>query len=301
MKIDIDMDKNYYELLGVSPDASLKEIKRAYRRAVRRHHPDIGTEECDEGRFKEIQEAYRVLANSASRGEYDAFWSRSGLVRDFVIDTDAAMSKQLESFAVQRISAADELFGRDEEPRRDILDIYCTLDLTPAEAARGGTFAVTVTRPMECDRCNGTGAAREDAIVPCDVCDQTGRVAAGSGPAALGVDEERPPAPRKVRCWKCLGDGELIIEACPKCRGEGYIEREVAIEIEIEPGTEDKAKLTVSGDGLSLAEYRRIQQGTRRPAADADEGARRTRSEKADAETVRGALHVFVRVRSGED
>lgn len=175
------MARNYYVILGVSKDANLEKIKKAYRNVAKKYHPDTGGSAEDKEKFLEIKEAYETLANEASRKKYDRELERqaSGLG----IASVPRMVRKRTSFFDEidsLFSRVDDLFsgflpGFFERRERSGKDLYVEAILSPAEAARGGLIPLTVPIIEPCPRC-GTDMMWNSFL--CPVCHGYGRVRA---------------------------------------------------------------------------------------------------------------------------
>ncbi len=234
--------KDYYEILGVSRNASQEEIKRAYRRLAREYHPDLrpGDKEAEE-RFKEISEAYEVLSDPQKRAIYDA-QGHAGLsdhgYQGFtdVEDIFSAFSDLFEEFL-----GGFGGFGRrrreSRRPRRGA-DLSYEVSITLEEAYFGKEIELDVERYEECDHCRGTGLAPGARVEYCPTCRGRGYVVHSEGFFRLSTT-----------CPRCHGAGTMFSEPCPECQGEGRKRVRRKIKVRIPPGIEDGAILKVAGAG----------------------------------------------------
>ena len=155
--------KNYYSILGVSPETSLEEIKRSYRRLARRFHPDM-KETSDAARFRDIQEAYEVLCSPEKRRAYDLTSSS-----EIPITYGSPSAPFAEAWFEPGPSAARPRWRR----RSRVLDTDAEIVVTPEEARHGGTLSFEVRVGEICDACRGTG---QGFMLWCWDCDGTGEV-----------------------------------------------------------------------------------------------------------------------------
>lgn len=244
--------RDFYEVLGVSRTASPDEIKSAYRRLARQYHPDVSKEapKVAEEKFKEVSEAYEVLANEDSRRRYD----QGGA---------AAVESQFGpgGFGWQNFTHAGDLedllgsspffqqffggmggFGGRRGPAHGA-DIQLTLRLPLAAALTGAKPQVEVPRDEACAACRGTGAKDGTALEVCPECK-------GSGQVRRIQSRGYTQLITVAECSRCHGAGRRILEKCPVCGGSGHLRSTERIEIAVPPGVEDGAVLRVPGHGL---------------------------------------------------
>ena len=246
--------RDYYEVLGVPRAASTDEIKSAYRRLARQYHPDVAKEDpkAAEEKFKEISEAYEVLANDEKRRRYDRL-GFSGVASDF---GPAGFTWQNFTHVqdLEDLLGASPLFGQlfgsfggpfggfaARGPVRG-RDIEMAVRLPLAAAVAGATPTLEVPRVAECPACRGTGAKDGTALEVCGDCHGSGQVRRVHSRGytqmiSIGV------------CPRCRGAGRRIVERCPVCRGSGRRESVERLEVSVPPGVEDGTVLRVPGHG----------------------------------------------------
>ncbi len=229
--------RDYYEILGVSRDASGDEIKRAYRQAALKHHPDRNPGDAEaEARFKEAAEAYEVLSDPEKRQRYDRFGHR-GL-------SGAAMH-DFSHMGVQDIfSMFEDIFGGGifGGARRGGVDLQAEVELTLAEVATGVERTVEFDRNDYCDRCSGSGAEPGSKRRTCTQCGGYGQVEQQTGFSVLFG--------RVVTtCPVCRGRGTLITSPCQSCKGRGRMPKRRVLNIKIPPGIDDGQVVRVPGEG----------------------------------------------------
>jgi molecular chaperone DnaJ len=243
--------KNYYDILGVKKTASAEEVKKAFRKLARKHHPDTGG---SEERFKEINEAYEVLSDPEKRKQYDQYgqyfgggvppgagaagagwppgagqtWT-TGTVDLGDLFGDLFGGGGFGGFAGPGARAADARRGRD-------LTYEVTLGFE--EALRGVSTKVDVQRAETCPTCKGSGAKPGTSPVTCPTCGGTGHVSQGAGMFAFS----RP-------CPRCGGAGTIIEDPCTTCRGKGRIVKVKPVTVNVPPGATDGGKLRFKGKG----------------------------------------------------
>ena len=248
-------EKDYYKTLGVSSNATQQEIRKAFRRLAKKHHPDRnkGSEAAQE-KFKEISEAHSVLSDPEKRGQYDqlreagmrggpwnfeemfggarASGAKAG-TRGFSFNDQGGLGDLFDNmFGGARGAGATSGTGRRGR------DIHSQVNVPFETAARGGKIAVRIPRQAECRRCGGTGAAPGSRAEVCPQCGGKGQIATGQGAFTVS----RP-------CPQCFGRGRIVQKPCAACRGTGSAEEMATVEVKIPPGIEDAKKLRLSGMG----------------------------------------------------
>jgi molecular chaperone DnaJ len=229
-------ERDYYELLGVTRDASADEIKRAFRRLARELHPDVSEAPDAEHRFREVVEAYEVLSNSERRELYDRFGHaglRSGGFQPSAFDL-GSLSDLFSAFF------GDDLFGVRGRGRG--ADIAAQVEIELAEVVTGTKREVPFGVAVPCSRCGGNGAEPDTKIRPCPTCGGNGRVRQVSR-SVFGEFV------RAGTCPTCSGTGQLIEHPCEQCRGAGRVIEERTLDVEIPAGIHDGQRIRLSGEG----------------------------------------------------
>lgn len=221
---------DYYEVLGVSPQATSEEIKRAYRRLAREHHPDRNPDDPEaERRFREIAAAYEVLNDSQKRSNYDRFGTADAVADPFDIFSTLFGG----GFGFETDQRAASNVGED---------IEVLLELDFADAVFGSEQEIRVNLPVPCDECGATGSEPGTEAESCDDCSGTGRVRQLTQ-SILGQMMSTGP------CRRCRGTGRLIRNPCRACRGRGRLRGERIYPIEVPPGVDNGTILRLSGKG----------------------------------------------------
>jgi molecular chaperone DnaJ len=226
------MPKEYYATLGVHPEATQEEIKKAYRKLALEFHPDRNSgDKGAEERFKEIQEAYEVLRDPKKRYAYDtAGFGLSGNLGSSGSAFEDLFGDFFEDFFGRGT-------GRSKRAKRGA-DLRYDLEITLEEALHGAEKTITVPREEACSACNGTGARDGVAYVPCGQCKGTGQIRYAQGFFAV----QKP-------CMACRGTGRIVRERCEPCHGAGHQEVTDELTVNLPPGTYEGMRLRVEGKG----------------------------------------------------
>jgi molecular chaperone DnaJ len=218
--------RDYYEVLGVSRNATDEELKKAYRRLAKQYHPDANKETGAEARFIEINEAYETLSDPQRRTIYDRY-GHAGLngaaFHDFR-STDDIMSAFSDIFGGGLFG---DLFGNRRRGPRAGPDLLLKLEIDLIEAARGTTRTIDVNRQDFCSECNGSGARKGTVATTCNYCGGRGQIVQTRGFFQVATT-----------CPACGGDGVRITDPCPRCRGAGRVPTTVHLQVNIPPGVE---------------------------------------------------------------
>lgn len=232
--------RDYYEVLGVSRTATAEELKRAYRKLAREHHPDVNRADGAEERFKEINEAYEVLSDPDRRAAYDRFGhaaNGAGLGGDPFGFGASPFGDLFESFFSTSTSR------RRAAPQRGA-DLQITVDLSFEEAVFGVEKEVELIRLETCEACHGTRMRDGQHPPRCPTCGGAGEVRRVQQ-TILGQFMTSSP------CSTCRGEGVTITDPCPKCRGRGRINKPRTINVSIPAGIDENATLRLAGQGES--------------------------------------------------
>jgi len=232
--------RDYYEVLGVSRTASPDEIKRAYRQAAMKYHPDRNKEPGAAARFKEASEAYEVLSDAEKRQRYDRYGHR-GLNGVGVHDFSGMGVEDI--FSIFGDLFGDAFGGGRHRGRAERgVDIQTIVEVDLKEVATGVTKTLQFTRQDFCERCSGSGAEPGSDRKTCPACGGYGQV---ERQQAMGFFVTRSV----VECPQCGGRGHLFDRMCRGCRGGGRAPKERVINVKIPPGVHDGQSVRVRGEG----------------------------------------------------
>ncbi|WP_394821985.1 molecular chaperone DnaJ [Pendulispora albinea] len=231
----------YYEVLGVSKDASADELRRAYKKEALKHHPDRNQgNPRAEALFKEVNEAYQVLSDEQKRRIYDQF-GFAGLEGGGPAspgDMGDVFSHMQDLFTEMFSGGGPFGFGGNRQPRRGG-DLRVQQRLTLREAAFGCKREVVVHAPSRCDDCGGSGGAAGSKPETCSGCRGTGQVSTARGFVMF-------TAP----CARCQGRGQVIRNVCKTCKGEGMVAKPRKVTVNFPAGIDSGQRLRVQGQGM---------------------------------------------------
>ena len=233
--------RDYYEVLGVSRDASPDDIKRAYRQAAMKYHPDRSDDADAAERFKEAAEAYEILADPEKRNRYDRY-GHSGL--SGVAGHDFSHMRPDDIFSIFGDIFGDVFgmpFGRGRRTAPGV-DLQTEVMLSLSEVASGAERAIEFTRNDFCDRCAGKGAEPGSKTSTCNACGGYGQVERTTG---MGFFSTRVV----TTCPECRGRGTTFTKACKHCRGSGRAARHRVVTVKIPPGIHDGQAIRLRGEG----------------------------------------------------
>lgn len=245
------MSKDYYEILGVLKDADDNEIKKAFRKAAHKYHPD--KESGDEEKFKEVNEAYQVLSDKQKRQQYDQF----GQTFDGAQGPGGAGFGGFEGFqqggfnvnfdGFDMGSIFDDLFGggrgrgRAGGPVRGS-DIQKDVSISFEESYNGIQKDIDLYKRVSCDRCSGNGAEPGTAINTCQTCQGAGQVRK-QAQTMFGTFTQT------VVCPDCHGQGKKPESPCTQCGGDGRVNDNVTVSVKIPEGIADGQTIEITGKG----------------------------------------------------
>ena len=243
--------RDYYEVLGVSKNASEDEIKRAYKKLARKYHPDMnpGDKEAEE-KFKEVNEANEVLSNPEKKAKYDQF-GFAGVDPNYGAGQGGYGGAGGFDFG-----DLGDIFGsffgggfggggrrNPNAPQRGE-SIRASLSVEFTEAAFGCEKSITIDRFEQCPTCKGKGCAPGTTPEVCTECHGTGTV----------TQAQRTPfgmMQSQTVCPKCRGKGQIIHQPCPDCRGAGVVRKRRTIQVNIPAGIDNGQTISLRGQGHS--------------------------------------------------
>ncbi|HYU28094.1 MAG TPA: DnaJ C-terminal domain-containing protein [Gemmatimonadales bacterium] len=238
--------RDYYQVLGVAETATTDEIKKAFRRLAKQHHPDRNPNNPQAAeRFKEINEAHDVLSDAEKRKKYDQL-RRYGAFAGPAGGSRRGRSAPEDSgdFDMSDLGGLGDIFssifgrrgagGREAEPEETETEVTIPFRV----AAMGGTVPITLVMPEVCPTCGGSGAAKGATVNTCPECKGRGTVSFGQG----GFAVNRP-------CPVCRGKGTVPSQRCPTCQGSGELRIEKRVHVEIPPAVEEGARLRLKNQG----------------------------------------------------
>ena len=235
--------QDHYKVLGVGRKATQDEIKKAYRKLARQHHPDANPgDSAAEERFKEVQQAYDVLSDAEKRKQYDRFGSANGRG-----GPGGGFNFSTEGFDISDLGDLGDIFsglfggrgGRGQQQRGQRgRDLEVEANLSFEDSLHGVETKIPVELETACRECNGSGAKPGTAPSLCPECKGRGVVSQSQGLFALSQ-----PCPR------CRGNGTVIEDPCPKCRGTGRERRTKRYTVKIPAGVKDGSRIRLRGKG----------------------------------------------------
>jgi molecular chaperone DnaJ len=242
--------RDYYEVLGVSKEASKSEIKDAYRKLAMQYHPDRNKAADAEEKFKEISEAYAVLSDDQKRQQYDTL-GHAGFDQRYTPE-DIFRGADFESIFRDIGFGFGDLFrtffgggfggGGFRERSNRGQDLGYELEITLEEAAKGTEKEIVVPRTEKCDVCSGSGATPGTSVKTCPKCNGTGKIRNMRKNSFLMYVQVTP-------CAECRGRGTLIESPCKKCHGLGLTRKRRKIDVKIPEGIDEGYQLRLRGEG----------------------------------------------------
>ncbi|MDD4351583.1 MAG: molecular chaperone DnaJ [Candidatus Gracilibacteria bacterium] len=244
--------RDYYEILGVAKAASDDEIKKAYRKLSKQHHPDVNKEKGAEAKFKEINEAYQVLSDKQKRTAYDQFGHAGA--QGFNGAGGGAQGFDFSGFDFGGGGFGDifeNFFGggfgggrsnsRTGGPRRGG-DLEIQINISFEEAVFGTSKELSITKAAVCDHCKGNGAEPGTKIKECATCGGSGRVKRTQN-TVLGQ------IVTSTTCPDCRGQGKINEQDCTKCHGQKRVRAAEDIKFNIPAGVDDGSTIRLAGKG----------------------------------------------------
>ncbi|QZA88996.1 molecular chaperone DnaJ [Salinarchaeum sp. IM2453] len=251
------MSKDFYEILGVSSDASEDEIKQAFREKAREYHPDVSDDPDAEEKFKKIQQAKEVLTDEEKRQIYDQVgherFQQAQKHGGFDQGAGGAGAGRGGAGARQDpfdgFGGVEDIFdqffgggGRGGSNRGRDLRTELTIDLE--QAYHGTEKEVTIRRPEQCDVCDGAGHPPDADVRTCPECNGRGQVRQVQRTPLGQVQQTR-------QCPRCDGRGEIYDENCSNCGGDGTVRNRATLTVEVPEGIRDGQTLRMEGEGAA--------------------------------------------------
>ena len=233
--------RDYYEVLGASKNASEADLKKAYRRAAQKYHPDRNPDDQDaEAKFKECKEAWEVLGDAQKRAAYDQF-GHAGV--------DPSMGGGFGAGAAGAAGFSDifgdvfgDIFGggRGGGGQRVYRgsDLRYNLELSLEDAVAGTEVKIRVPTLVQCGTCKGSGARKGSKPTTCTTCGGHGQVRMQQGFFSL-----------QQTCPHCQGTGTIITDPCPDCRGKGRVNEHKTLSVKVPAGVDSGDRIRLAGEG----------------------------------------------------
>ncbi|MDH3871421.1 MAG: molecular chaperone DnaJ [Gammaproteobacteria bacterium] len=234
--------RDYYEVLGTSKNASEADLKKAYRRAAQKYHPDRNPDDKEaEEKFKECKEAWEVLSDSQKRAAYDQF-GHAGV--------DPSMGGGYGPAGAGAGAGFNDIFG---DVFGDIFgggragggqrvyrgsDLRYNLELSLEDAVAGTEVKIRVPTLVNCDECNGSGAKKGSTPSKCTTCGGHGQVRMQQGFFSV-----------QQTCPHCQGAGTIISDPCNKCRGKGRVQERKTLSVKVPAGVDNGDRIRLAGEG----------------------------------------------------
>jgi len=243
------MSKDYYEILGVTKNASKTEIKKAFHKLAHKYHPD--KKGGDEAKFKEVSEAYSVLTDDTKKSEYDAYGKTFGGNGGSAGANWGGFSGfgqgqgQAGGFDFDLGDIFGDIFGGQRARAKRGSDIAIDIQISFFEAVFGAERKVLITKKSVCSVCSGSGAKKGSALETCVACNGNGKIREIKQSFFGSISSERI-------CEKCAGAGKIPKEKCKDCHGLGIVRQQEEINIKIPAGINTGEMMRMSGRGEAI-------------------------------------------------
>lgn len=238
----------YYDILGISRDATQEEIKKAYRKKALQFHPDRNEGDSEaEKKFKEISEAYEVLSDEQKRQLYNQYGKDAvnGQMGAGGAQGFSSMDEALRTF-MGAFGGGDSIFdsffggaesqgGRAYQPGANK---KVSLNISFEEAAQGVEKEAQITNFINCTECHGSGASSPQGIQTCSQCGGSGQMVQSRGFFSMATT-----------CSRCHGEGRMVVDPCSVCQGQGRVKRKQKVNIRVPAGVDSGMRLKMSGYG----------------------------------------------------
>ncbi len=254
--------RDYYEVLGVSKDATEDELKKAYRKLAKKYHPDANPDNKKEAeaKFKEVNEAYETLSDPQKRKMYDQFGADGpqgfngfgggagpfggGNYYSYTSSGFDGFSDfgDLGDIFSSFFGGSARTSSRQQRGPRKGADLNLNMEISFEEAFLGVEKQIVITRPETCEICHGTGAKPGTSVTKCPICNGTGTVKQVQNTILGQMQTTRT-------CTNCHGTGEVIKEVCENCKGKGTVRKQPKIKVKIPAGIDDNQTVVLRGEG----------------------------------------------------
>jgi len=237
------MTEDYYQILGVSKNASKEEIKNSYRNLAKKYHPDVSKETGASDKFKKISEAYAVLSDDTKKTQYDQFgstgfhqkYSQEDIFRGFDFGD-----------IFGDVFGGDDVFnmffgGGSRKRQKRGRDLVYELEIDFEDAVFGCTKEINIEILDMCDKCSGTGS-KDNKLDVCKECN-------GAGQIRISRRTPFGSFTQVGTCDECSGEGKIISHRCKECNGTGRANRQKSIKVKIPGGVSNGSKLRISRAG----------------------------------------------------
>lgn len=236
--------RDYYEVLGVSRNASAADIKSAFRKLAMKYHPDRNPDESAVAKFKEAKEAYEILSDEQKKAAYDRF-GHAG-TESFMGGGNAGADAQGYRDFFRGFDPFSDIFqdifsdrgGQKRSAEQRGSDLIYNMELSLEDAVHGKTVEIVVPTWVSCAECKGSGAEPGSEPVTCNTCNGAGQVRMQHGFIAV-----------QQTCPTCHGKGKTIKNPCKKCRGQGRTQEKKKLSVKIPAGIDEGDRIRLAGEG----------------------------------------------------
>jgi molecular chaperone DnaJ len=226
--------RDYYEVLGINRDASVEEIKKAYRKLAMKFHPDRNPDNPkSEEHFKEAKEAYEILSDTSKRTAYDQY-GHAG------VDSGTAAAGGAHGFSDSFGDIFGDIFG-GRAGQSNVYrgaDLRYNLEVSLEQAARGTETKIRIPTMESCGTCHGSGAKPGTTPITCPTCNGHGQVRMQQGFFSI-----------QQTCPKCHGNGKYVASPCGTCHGSGRVKQHKTLSVKIPAGVDEGDRIRLSGEG----------------------------------------------------
>lgn len=234
--------RDFFEVLGVSREASQDEIRKAYRRLARQHHPDVNPDDPQaEERFKELSQAYEVLSDPQKRARYEQFGAAGVNGNAGGGDFGQGFGPFSDIFDVFFGSAGRGGSPAERGPERGS-DLRYDLEITLEEVLKGTVKTIPVNRLERCTGCGGSGAKEGTRPQACVAC-------GGAGAVRQARQTLFGTVSQVTECYRCHGTGQIISDPCSRCHGRGQERQNRKLEMDIPAGVDERSRIRRTGQG----------------------------------------------------